>query len=115
MAEDPFYLCLPADAGDGAHRPVKLRRRDHPAARLALVEAAVEDELDLEASEGRRRLEHLGYRMIALEVEDMQRAAEYLKGKGFDIVWGPKVTDTYARAEIRDPNGYGIELRQWFR
>jgi len=25
------------------------------------------------------------------------------------------VRDTYARAEIRDPNGYGIELRQWFR
>jgi len=24
------------------------------------------------------------------------------------------VRETYARAEIRDPNGYGIELRQWF-
>jgi glyoxylase I family protein len=60
-------------------------------------------------------LEHLGYRMIALEVEDMQKTADYLKGKGVDIVWGPMVTDTYARAEIRDPNGYGIELRQWFR
>src|SRR5215469_4328408 len=32
--------------------------------------------------------EHLGYRMIALEVEDMDRAAEYLKGKGVEIVWG---------------------------
>ena len=61
------------------------------------------------------RLEHLGYRMIALEVEDMQKASDYLKEHGVDIVWGPKVTDTYARAEIRDPNGYGIELRQWFR
>ena len=60
------------------------------------------------------QLEHLGYRMIAVEVEDMQRAADYLKTKGVDIVWGPRVTDTYARAEIRDPNGYGIELRQWF-
>ena len=61
------------------------------------------------------KLEHLGYRMIALEIDDMQRTADYLKERGFPIVWGPKVTDTYARAEIRDPNGYGIELRQWFR
>lgn len=60
------------------------------------------------------RLEHLGYRMVAIEVEDMQKAADYLKTKGVDIVWGPVVTDAYARAEIRDPNGYGIELRQWF-
>jgi glyoxylase I family protein len=58
--------------------------------------------------------EHLGYRMIALEVDDMQKAADYLKGKGVDIVWGPMVRDTYARAEISDPNGYRIELRQWF-
>ena len=50
--------------------------------------------------------EHLGYRMIALEVDDMQKTAEYLKGKGVDIVWGPMVHRTYARAEIRDPNGY---------
>ena len=59
--------------------------------------------------------EHLGYRMIALEVEDMHRAAEHLKTCGCDIVWGPRVTPTYARAEICDPNGYRIELREWFR
>ena len=59
--------------------------------------------------------EHLGYRMIAIEVDDMQEAAAYLKTKGVDIVWGPRVAPTYARAEIRDPNGYHIELRQWFR
>jgi catechol 2,3-dioxygenase-like lactoylglutathione lyase family enzyme len=59
--------------------------------------------------------EHLGYRMIAIEVDDMQQATEYLKTKGVDIVWGPRVAPTYARAEIRDPNGYHIELRQWFR
>jgi catechol 2,3-dioxygenase-like lactoylglutathione lyase family enzyme len=59
--------------------------------------------------------EHLGYRMIAIEVEDMQQAGEYLKTKGVDIVWGPRVAPTYARAEICDPNGYHIELRQWFR
>jgi glyoxylase I family protein len=58
--------------------------------------------------------EHLGYRMMALEVEDMNRAAEYLKSKGVDIVWGPVVRTAYARAEICDPNGFRIELRQWF-
>ena len=58
--------------------------------------------------------EHLGYRMIALEVDDMNATANYLKGKGVDIVWGPMVRETYARAEISDPNGYRIELRQWF-
>lgn len=59
--------------------------------------------------------EHLGYRMIALEVDDMNEAADYLKTKGVDIVWGPRVRDSYARAEICDPNGNHIELRQWFR
>ena len=58
--------------------------------------------------------EHLGYRMIAIEIDDMQEAADYLKTKGVDIVWGPRVAPTYARAEICDPNGYRIELRQWF-
>ena len=59
--------------------------------------------------------EHLGYRMIALEVDDMQKAVDYLSTKGVAIVWGPRVRETYARAEIRDPNGFHIELRQWFR
>jgi len=59
--------------------------------------------------------EHLGYRMIALEVDDMQKAADYLSTKGVDIVWGPRVREAYSRAEICDPNGYRIELRQWFR
>ena len=59
--------------------------------------------------------EHLGYRMMALEVDDMKETLDYLKTKGIDPVWGPKVRETYARAEIRDPNGYHIELRQWFQ
>ena len=49
--------------------------------------------------------EHLGYRMIALEVDDMQKTADYLRTKGVDIVWGPRVRETYSRAEICDPNG----------
>ena len=59
--------------------------------------------------------EHLGYRMMALEVDDMEKTADYLRTKGVDIVWGPRVRETYSRAEICDPNGYHIELRQWFR
>jgi catechol 2,3-dioxygenase-like lactoylglutathione lyase family enzyme len=59
-------------------------------------------------------LEHLGYRMMALEVDDMKEAVTYLKAKGVDTVWGPMFRDNYARAEICDPNGYRIELRHWF-
>jgi len=58
--------------------------------------------------------EHLGYRMIALEVDDMQKTTDYLTTKGVEVVWGPRVRETYSRAEICDPNGYRIELRQWF-
>jgi catechol 2,3-dioxygenase-like lactoylglutathione lyase family enzyme len=59
-------------------------------------------------------MEHLGYRMMALEVEDMKEALAYLKTKGVEPVWGPVYRNTYARAEIGDPNGYHIELRHWF-
>ena len=59
------------------------------------------------------REEHLGYRMMALEVSDMDRALAELKTKGIEPVWGPKKRPTYARAEIRDPDGNHIELRQW--
>ena len=59
--------------------------------------------------------EHLGYRMMALEVDDMQATIEYLKTKGVEITWGPRLREgQYARAEIRDPNGFSIELRHWF-
>jgi catechol 2,3-dioxygenase-like lactoylglutathione lyase family enzyme len=58
--------------------------------------------------------EHLGYRLMALEVEDMKKALAYLSTKGIEAVWGPMFRDTYARAEIEDPNGYRIELRHWF-
>jgi len=57
---------------------------------------------------------HLGYNLIALEVEDMQKAVQYLKTRGVEPVWGPVTRARYARAEIADPNGYHIELRHWF-
>ena len=54
-----------------------------------------------------------GYRMIALEVEDMGKAVEYLAAKGVTVTWGPVVLGKSIRAEIKDPDGLGIELRQW--
>ncbi len=57
--------------------------------------------------------ERLGWRMMAIEVEDMDRALALLKGKGIEPSWGPIKRAAYARAEIRDPDGNAIELRQW--
>lgn len=61
---------------------------------------------------GERRL---GYQLLALEVEDMDQALRMLKAKGIEPSWGPMKRPDYARAEIRDPDGNGIELRQWIR
>ena len=59
--------------------------------------------------------EQLGYRGMALEVTDMDRAVEFLQSKGVEVIWGPHTKPgQYARAEILDPHGYHIELRQWF-
>lgn len=58
-------------------------------------------------------LEHLGYRMLALEVENMEQALAYLAGRQIQPSWGPKIRERYARAEIRDPDGNSIELREW--
>jgi len=55
----------------------------------------------------------IGYRMIALEVDDMDKAFEYLKTKGISPSVGPITLGTSRRAEILDPNGNSIELRQW--
>lgn len=55
----------------------------------------------------------VGYRMMALEVEDMDQAIEYLAGKGVAITWGPVDLGRSKRAEIHDTDGFPIELRQW--
>jgi glyoxylase I family protein len=57
--------------------------------------------------------ERLGWRMMAIEVGDMDAALAYLRDKGVECTWGPKKRPDYARAEIRDPDGNSIELRQW--
>ena len=55
----------------------------------------------------------VGYRGIALEVENMAEAVEYLKGKSIDIAVEPVDLGGSFRGEIRDPDGLIIELRQW--
>lgn len=54
-----------------------------------------------------------GYRMLAIEVEDMDKAVEYLKSKGVEISRPPVNLGKSKRGEIKDPNGLSIELRQW--
>lgn len=55
----------------------------------------------------------VGFRAIALEVDDMAMAVDYLKGKGIAMVQGPIDLGDSFRGEIRDPDGLIIELRQW--
>jgi glyoxylase I family protein len=57
----------------------------------------------------------LGWQCLALEVQDMDSALRMLKEKGVEPAWGPMKRPDYARAEIRDPDGNPIELRQWYR
>jgi catechol 2,3-dioxygenase-like lactoylglutathione lyase family enzyme len=54
-----------------------------------------------------------GCRLIALEVEDMQAAVEYLASKGVTVSRPPVDLGDSWRAEILDPNGFSIELREW--
>ena len=56
-----------------------------------------------------------GWQCLALEVEDMDGALSALKEEGVEPSWGPMKRPDYARAEIRDPDGNPIELRQWYR
>jgi glyoxylase I family protein len=55
----------------------------------------------------------VGFRSMAIEVDDMDRAIEYLKGKGVEVLREPVKIGTSKRAEIKDPDGLSIELRQW--
>ena len=55
----------------------------------------------------------IGYRMFALEVDDMDEAIVHLKSKGVEISVGPVNLGNSKRAEIKDPDGLSIELRQW--
>lgn len=57
----------------------------------------------------------VGYKRLALEVDDMDGAVNYLKTKGVAMTWGPVNLGKSVRAEFEDPDGLSIELRQWFK
>jgi glyoxylase I family protein len=56
----------------------------------------------------------VSYRRIALEVEDIDKAIEYLKAKGVEISSGPVAVENLSLrvAAIKDPDGLPIELIQ---
>jgi len=58
---------------------------------------------------------YAGYRLMAWEVDDMDATLRALAAKGVAVSWGPRTAETYIRAEITDPDGNAIELRQWLR
>lgn len=55
----------------------------------------------------------VGYRMMAIEVENMDDALAYLAGKGIRPSQEPGPAGGSRRAEIKDPDGISIELREW--
>ncbi|WP_372725589.1 VOC family protein [Immundisolibacter sp.] len=57
--------------------------------------------------------ERIGYRLMAFEVTDMVRTLTELAGKGITPSWGPVEAPAFIRAEITDPDGNAIELREW--
>ena len=63
----------------------------------------------------RSQEQRLGWQCLALEVDDIDSALDMLGQHGVQATWGPVKRDDYARAEIRDPQGNPIELRQWYR
>ena len=56
----------------------------------------------------------VGYRLMALEVDDMAESLAFLAEKGVEPSQPPiDVGGGSLRAEIMDPDGLSIELRQW--
>ncbi len=57
----------------------------------------------------------VGYKRIAIEVENMDEAVKYLKGKGVKFPFEPRKLADSIRGEIEGPEGLSIELREWFK
>ena len=57
----------------------------------------------------------VGVRMMALRVDDMAKTIAELERKGVEVSRPPRTPSTFKglRAEIKDPNGVSIELREW--
>jgi glyoxylase I family protein len=80
---------------------------------LELGDAVLELLRVKDASSSSRDSWQAGYRMMALEVDDMDKALEYLADKGVACTWGPVILGNSKRAEINDSEGFPIGLRQW--
>ncbi len=59
------------------------------------------------------KVAQIGFRTMAIEVDEMDRAIQFLKSKGVQVSWGPVTLGRSKRAEIKDLDGLSIELRQW--
>ena len=59
----------------------------------------------------------VGMRMFALKVDDMAKTIAEMESKGVEISRTPRETGVFEglRAEIKDPDGICIELREWQR
>ncbi|HTY70092.1 MAG TPA: VOC family protein [Alphaproteobacteria bacterium] len=62
-----------------------------------------------------RQTGQVGYNAMAWEVDDMEATLRDFATKGIAPTWGPRTRPTYIRAEIADPDGNAIELRQWLK
>jgi len=56
---------------------------------------------------------HVGYRMMAVTVDDMQAAIAHLKKHGVKITREPVSLGESMRGEFQDNNGVTIEIRKW--
>jgi len=54
-----------------------------------------------------------GYRIMALEVDDMDKTVAYLRTKGIELSSPYRTMGNSKRGEMKDNNGFIIELRQW--
>ncbi len=61
------------------------------------------------------RTDQAGVRLVALRVDDMEKTLQQLKTHGVEPSLGPSPGATFdgVRAEIKDPHGCSIELREW--
>jgi lactoylglutathione lyase len=95
-----------------------LRRKDYPEGRFTLAFVGYGDESDSSVIEltynwGVERYEMgSGYGHIAIEVDDVYRAADAIRARGGRILReaGPMNAGTTIIAFVEDPDGYPIEL-----
>jgi catechol 2,3-dioxygenase-like lactoylglutathione lyase family enzyme len=77
------------------------------------LDGTVVELLNMENPAPKSTSANVGYRAIALEVESMEAVITYLKNRGIYLTWGPVDMGASIRAEITDPDGLAIELREW--